>query len=827
MEYNIVQSQAAKPARAYCKRKDIEVHKEFILQKHEAGEKQEAILAALKEEKGFDIKPYNLKRILGIWGVSHKNLTKKRRLHIRRAIDERRRTNNSDLRVKFGRSNRMLKDEEIEEIMSLQSDYFEDVIPSPGDIEFSSPLPSANSIEEEEEEEEERNPTTGTSPTSESPDTDIGNIQAEGIENDQNGAAIDNDVRGDEEEASPFDQTGHMHKSVEGVINRSEETNEDLQKVIINGIKELGIEDNQEDDFYDDEDFEIVTDIDVLAETEDGLFHGSPNMVAPGWSLERLRRYSRLFESEYLDWVNGWKAHSAWIVTQVDMRRELGMSDEEASEDVWELCESGGDFFIPYKVCMDILRTETSPLTNKQESESNKSNGRIIVSSIDKLFSDACAAADDPFLFSLEYQADRDFRRCVVHLPRIIREYGYQSFFTALCLQGAFEMLAKPGFDRFRDNISPFAGKSIEIFETIGMGCDRLSWCDRYHALSESECPQRNLLLQRLQVRYGRDYSFMIRVNIWKLYWMIQKGGRRTQTQYTAIQKLQSKIFDGLGHVDLDLKSSWSQLVFASLVGLCGVLRDEDNIILANILQRRISGADVQQITGMGTVAQDRANVWGANLSACALALGLAYSRTEKHTLSLEMLIRAYGTLPLYRSSVLGGVELALYCLCRVADTRGPVLYEYLNPVLTDACKRFKKNIANSISMTSDWRKMLAKHNARRKSQLHKNYMNNIPALQSCNRFSTPDLQQYLYYQALDSWACSEGMHNILGNIDLGGSVMEWEETGMVTGMQVDIISTEEELEMISQRYREAEAAGLVDENGNLITSSSQMSILW
>ncbi|KAK6498994.1 hypothetical protein TWF481_011564 [Arthrobotrys musiformis] len=825
MEYTIVQSQPAKPARAYCKRKDIEVHKEFILQKHEAGEKQEAILAALRDEKGLDLKPYNLKRILGIWGVSHKNLTKKRRLHIRRAIDERRRTNNSDLRVRFGRSNRTLKDEEIEGIMSLQPEYFENVSASPGDIQFSSPTPSADGIggeEEEEVEEAERNPTTRTAPTSESPDTDMGNIQAEGIENDQNGAGIDNDICGDGEEAPLFDQTGH--ESVEGVINRPEETNEDLQKVIINGIKELGIEDNQVDDFYDDEDFGIITDVDVLAETGGVLFHGPPDVEVLGWSSELLRRYSRLFEHEYLDWVDDWKAHSAWIVKQVDMRRELGKSDEEASEDVWELCESGGKYFMPYEVCMDILRTETSPLTNKQESESNKNNGKAIVSSIDKLFSDACAAADDPFSFSLKCQADRYFRRTVAHLPRIIREYGYQSFFTALCLQGA------SGLDLSRDNISPFAGKSIEIFETIGMGHNRLSWCHDYHTLLESECPQRKLLLRRLQVRYGKDCSFTIQINIWKLRRMIQKGGCtscgcREPTQYKSIQKLQSKIFNRLGH--LDLKSSWSQWVFGSLVGLCGVLRDEDKIILATILQRRISGTDVQQITEMGTVAQGRANVWGANLAACALVFGIAYHQTGKLTSSLEMLIRAYGTFPLFRTAARGGEELALCRLCQVANTRGPILYQYLDPILTDARKQFKKNIANSIPMTSHLRKVLAGHNAYRKSQLNKNYMN-ILALQPCNRSSTPDLQQYLYYQELESWAYSEGIRNIPDNLGLGGSVVEWEETGMNTEMQVGTytMSAEEELAMIVQRYRQAEAAGLVDENGNLIISSSQMSTL-
>ncbi|KAK6360856.1 hypothetical protein TWF730_006972 [Orbilia blumenaviensis] len=756
MDLTIVQSQPAKPARPYVKRKAIEVHKDFILENYKAGQKQQDILTALRNERGFDIKPHNLKRILDKWGVSHKILTKKRKLYIRQAIGERRQIKNLDPCVKFGRSNRMLNHEEIQEIMSLEQEYFKDVRPSPGDIELSSPALDADGGEEEEEEEGEANL-----------DTDVGYIQAEGIENDHGRASIDRSMCISEEDAFSFDQTSY--EATEGDIDCPEETTEDLQKVILDGIKELGIEDDQKTDlFYEEEDFEFIEDAVVVIEDEP--HHVTSDAEAQDWSLAPLRRYSRLFESDYLDWVDGWKDHAAYIVKEVDKRQGLGISHEEAFKEVLKLCDSDGRDFLPYEVCMNIQQTETDSLTYMNV-ESDENDEETILPFLDKLFADAVAI--NPSLFLPEYLADKIFWCCVAHLPRIIREYGHQSFFTALCLRWAFELLVTFDFDFFQDRLSPLAERSIQIFEAIGMGSDRLGWCDDYHALSEDKCPQRSLLLQRLQVRYGRDSPYMLSLETWKLYWMIKEGDYDDPAQQQAVQELQSKILHKIDHGYLNLENSWTDFIFVALAKISELLHPAGNMILVKILHRRILAVDFGQLTDWKPGTWDDGGVREWNLSTCALALGVVSSWTNKLTLSLKMLIQAYGMLRSFRDSDFA--EIALDNICHVADARGPVLYEYLDPILSNARKQFKGDIADLRAFR--WRKILAKRNAYRKSQLQEEYTE-LLSLRSCKRSSTPDLQQYLFDEGLKSWLHSQGVDNIPDNtLGLGGYVMEWEKT--------------------------------------------------
>ncbi|KAF3905047.1 hypothetical protein AA313_de0205935 [Arthrobotrys entomopaga] len=130
-------------ARPYLKVKEIEIHKDFILQKWNAGAKHKEIIKALKSEKNFLLRPYNLKRLLEVWNVSAKSLTKKRKLYVRNAIRERQLHNKQAHRVRFERSGRELTQEEMNEIMGATDDIFQGMVPSPagGDIILSTPTP--------------------------------------------------------------------------------------------------------------------------------------------------------------------------------------------------------------------------------------------------------------------------------------------------------------------------------------------------------------------------------------------------------------------------------------------------------------------------------------------------------------------------------------------------------------------------------------------------------------------------------------------------------------------------------------------------------------
>ncbi|KAK6524035.1 hypothetical protein TWF694_005702 [Orbilia ellipsospora] len=129
--------------RSYLKVEKLEAHKDFILEKRNAGAKHKDIITALRVEKGILLKPYHLKRVLKVWNVSNKNLTIRRKLCVRNGIQERLVHNKPAPRVWFKRSGRELTQAEMDGIVGAADDVFQGVMPSPagGDIILSTPTP--------------------------------------------------------------------------------------------------------------------------------------------------------------------------------------------------------------------------------------------------------------------------------------------------------------------------------------------------------------------------------------------------------------------------------------------------------------------------------------------------------------------------------------------------------------------------------------------------------------------------------------------------------------------------------------------------------------
>ncbi|KAJ6259608.1 Heat shock protein [Drechslerella dactyloides] len=128
--------------RSYVKAEDDEVHRTFISERHRARMSQKRILAALAE-RGVQMTLSHLKRLYGIWGLSKKNLTMKRKLYVRNGIRKRQNNGKTAHVAKLRKSGRKLDQDEIQDIMAISPRHFEDVKPSPGDIEFLTPTPCA------------------------------------------------------------------------------------------------------------------------------------------------------------------------------------------------------------------------------------------------------------------------------------------------------------------------------------------------------------------------------------------------------------------------------------------------------------------------------------------------------------------------------------------------------------------------------------------------------------------------------------------------------------------------------------------------------------
>ncbi|KAK6506579.1 hypothetical protein TWF506_011485 [Arthrobotrys conoides] len=113
--------------RGYLKLKNIADNKDFILSLQRAGAKQQAILDALREEKGVKLPIYKLKRMLDKWGVSNHNLTKKCEKDIRQGVEKRKRLGKQAHKVVMSRSGKRLTKEKLDIIMAYSPTYFKGV----------------------------------------------------------------------------------------------------------------------------------------------------------------------------------------------------------------------------------------------------------------------------------------------------------------------------------------------------------------------------------------------------------------------------------------------------------------------------------------------------------------------------------------------------------------------------------------------------------------------------------------------------------------------------------------------------------------------------
>ncbi|TGJ64848.1 hypothetical protein EYR41_008858 [Orbilia oligospora] len=144
MDDGIFQTWPQKPkCQRYLKLKNIADHKDFIVSLRRAGVKQQAILDALRKEKGVELPIYKLKRMLDKWGVSNNNLTKKCEKDIRQRIEERKLFGKKARRVVMNRSGKSLSPEKLNTIMAAGPTYFKGVKLSPqrSVVVFSTPTP--------------------------------------------------------------------------------------------------------------------------------------------------------------------------------------------------------------------------------------------------------------------------------------------------------------------------------------------------------------------------------------------------------------------------------------------------------------------------------------------------------------------------------------------------------------------------------------------------------------------------------------------------------------------------------------------------------------
>ncbi|KAF3194879.1 hypothetical protein TWF225_005496 [Orbilia oligospora] len=834
MNNQAIENRPNKPTRVYNKIKDLEQYKGFILARFRAGERHKAILCALKNQMGVDFGESRLKRVLEKWGASKANLTKSRKAHIQKVVKERCRVGRADARVEVklrGRGKRLIEDN-IDEILNM---------PDPAGLELDlvgmelcTPTPGASTGREE------RNTPTeeqilvarlNDGPESsqmrdsgDHPDTTIidGDIEipfGEARKMNEDGDGIGNEEEDEQEEEEEFMLPDESDEELTRPNpDSSEETDEQLKEIITRGFKALGIQDTGEIDMDDDLLESITSEVDRKYKLSDGdsdyYSDDDSKEEMLDWDSPMLQQYARRYEYTYEPCIRQWEDIAKDMIDRMQVYIIRGFSPKEASNMTSRENEEKHGFHLPYEVCLSLLQgnsiddRQSGQQEEKEKEEVEDLDGKDLILCVEKLFSYFMANSEGSFDDLIASQ-EAEFTEEIIHLPWFILEYGPRSFLVAQSIRGAFAMLANYDFNFFGDRLSPLADHSIEIFEEIGMGDNKYIWNFMYFMLDI--CAGRDRVLERLSRCYGESHPILVTQDIYDAQ-LIALNKNPSDGDREALDKLLAKIgynvhyccqnfAIGLGVIDMFM-GLWDLATW-----LCSSAATKLKSPLQNCL------AAFERLMGLRT-CDDQIGYLSTAVSICIFTLGIACSRVGDFGTSLGILIKGHGLfVESHAFECRSKIVLLMEDICQVADARGPVLYLSLRPAFVNTHKRLSKSTrSENLWQRQLLRKLWNKYKAYENKALQEEY-SKIISHRPPSRASTPDFQSYHYYESVKDWMNSQGGDNILTDVNLGGQVMEIDDIEMGADNTTEM-SVEQELQMITQRYIQAEAAGLVDASG-------------
>ncbi|KAK6540723.1 hypothetical protein TWF694_008114 [Orbilia ellipsospora] len=368
------------PKRRYDKIKDIAHQKDFILAKYNSGARHREIMEALKHEKGVIVDAHHLKRYLREWGISGKNLTKKRKVYIRQEIKVRQSEGKLRHGVRLHKTGRELSHIEINKILSASPRGFEHSEPSPGDIILFTPAPDP--------------PSSPNAAADEESWVVVG----------------DNDLReSSEERQASFDD-------------------EDLFAYI---EFDVPVEEND----LDDNKIEQVPDalLAAVISTITDVLNNQP--ARPGISSIDIGGCAEILKGDYYGWIRSWRSRASEFILAVDsLSTTYGIFLEDAIIRQSEIYETQtGQEALPYAIWEEMLNKErTIPVSVREELRILEIQ-RFVRGLLEKYIVPMSEMIDRI------KKADRgawefDLRSIILNLPTTITKYGYYHIFTTLSL---------------------------------------------------------------------------------------------------------------------------------------------------------------------------------------------------------------------------------------------------------------------------------------------------------------------------------------------------------------------------------------------------------
>ncbi|KAK6540662.1 hypothetical protein TWF694_008055 [Orbilia ellipsospora] len=761
----------SKPRRRHTKLKGLEPHKHFILAQHNAGAKQKDILAALRTQRGLDLTLHAFKRVLDEWGISHKSLTQKRKLYIRNRIRERRSQEKYRHRVKFRRSKRELSEEEIDEIMSTSPTYFKGIYNHQIFV-LTRVLPI---LEEQEDFTSNKDENTNLS------DHTLGldPFEAQEVSDPENGISNGN-VADDIEQVyscpatelqyflSLDEEKSHQNTSEihgEGVEELSELLSENLQKLCVldappasssiiqstsqqeTADKRLGPVDGSEgnQNGRDDTNYELQL-YKESSEREVNYYVGDT----------QFNRYARDNEAKLQKFIHkSRKEAKEFIRSATELSEQTGVPFTKAIDLLErQLLESGTNRYLSYHAYTQILEGE--------DAETNMSD---VEDASEILTAEEISAIVESFFWDIrqhcnEVSSQRSdiyhsiLSTFIVNVPRLLKEYGSSHIFVAyslymtcrlvthICVYPtntivwlqyyAINIFNKIGMSGHSINLRLFADTANEFTIQVSNGSPRWS------RIKDCLANIRETIRLRVHNRFGKfGWQTIL------FYSILACKLMETQTERTLGEEI------AYGIIYTIQRSGYNYSV-GERYWFLDCIRS-----IAEMLQRcgkfQLAIWVIESSTWLGTkakVVEDDAKM-SAIKSSAYIGLSKYKSALEELFFSFHFYKHKYG-LQYQRTTIL--IERMTY----IMDQRGPQLYTSLDPVFQNIfaifCRSKKTDFQIYQLLWKAWER--GGINTR---QLEQEYSNAL-ALRDTNRSATPDLQDYMYFQSLETWIHAQNL---------------------------------------------------------------------
>ncbi|KAK6519063.1 hypothetical protein TWF281_003752 [Arthrobotrys megalospora] len=789
MENRIIQSRPEKPTRSYLRLEEMEDHKDFILSERRAGMKQKAILNVLKTERGVTLPIHKLKRMLDKWEQSHKNLTKKRKLNIRDAITKRQRLGKETHKVALKRSRKNITKEQMDAITGASPGYFKNIKPNSEDVVvLSTPTPGSEYEAGGENEVElsgmdTANDIPGDVPPELSP-------PPEELQDEIDDEIDDNSLQDFDEmdiDGDPYHRpdptslsVGYSSELEEEGTSSSEEDNEPLDLVwyIIRAKAYIRLgRDNKnaiiagEDNYLassrniectDEELQEIISaefskmhpaeepkpcpesgavDSSDLndevrgSQRDDGIERGL-DVTSDVEHETPLSRYARQHRHYFWAEVRLWEYEAKEFIEEVESTSEKrGVSLQKAEDIVSQRERSGLMEMLPYHIYKQIMG-EDADIDCRAVPDSV--NGALVCQIVQGNFTTLENAARQlPF----DNNDRKLFNFYVVHLPFVLSKYGLNHFFTAYTLHIASHVL--DGLGVVDEQYGILRASALCAYDSIGMGFHRLALdCLGWELTTEPElalaCDRatdniRKAVLQK----YGRSHPktlHLYSIFAWEMIDSSQEDGIHRQQQgelmaYGILQTVKETYQIYPDSLKDRMMSCLRNLGYA-------LLRCGRSDLVTSLL------AEPSCWEGQPGVSLPLGPAWS-----CKHIVGLAYADVGRHKEALHALFACFNG---YRDRIdinhpysrdqIGEIT-------RVMDLRGPVLYNYLDStfdkLLASLEARGKANGPTYQELCE----------ARKRGGFNtEEYVDTLALMSTRNRSRTPDLQDFMFSQGLESW---------------------------------------------------------------------------